>query len=49
MNRVKLMNKQTKRLYFENPYQVEFDAKIIEKTTYEEKSALILDKTCFLS
>ena len=44
---MKLMNKQTKRLYFENPYQVEFDAKIIEKTTYEEKFALILDKTCF--
>jgi alanyl-tRNA synthetase len=41
------MTKETKRLYFENPYLVEFEAQVLEKVNWEEKPALILDKTCF--
>ncbi|NIO49545.1 MAG: hypothetical protein GTN73_08965 [Candidatus Aminicenantes bacterium] len=41
------MKKETKRLYLENPYQIEFEAQAVEKVTWEQKPALILDKTCF--
>jgi alanyl-tRNA synthetase len=41
------MKEETRRLYFENPYQVEFEAKVLEKVTRKQKPALILDKTCF--
>ena len=41
------MNKVTKRLYFDNPYQVEFKANVIGREVYEKKPALILDQTCF--
>jgi alanyl-tRNA synthetase len=41
------MKKETKRLYLENPYQVEFEAHVIEKVAWEKKPALILDETCF--
>jgi len=41
------MKKETKRLYLENPYQVEFEAKVAEKVAWEQKPALILDQTCF--
>lgn len=41
------MPKETKRLYFEDPYQVDFEANVIEKTTCEQRPALILDRTCF--
>ena len=37
----------TKRLYFDNPYQVEFKAKVIGREIYEKQPALILDQTCF--
>lgn len=37
----------TKRLYFDNPYQVEFRAKVLEKGIFEHKPSLILDQTCF--
>ncbi|MFB0565841.1 MAG: alanyl-tRNA editing protein [Candidatus Aminicenantaceae bacterium] len=40
-------SKATKRLYFENPYQVEFEAEVIERKMYEGKPALILDQSCF--
>jgi len=39
--------KATKRMYFENPYQVEFEAKIIEKGIQEGMTALILNQSCF--
>ncbi|MBN1223207.1 MAG: hypothetical protein JXB23_08145 [Candidatus Aminicenantes bacterium] len=39
--------KKTKRLYFDNPYQVEFKAKVIGHKTHLDKPALILDQTCF--
>ena len=41
------MKKETKRLYLENSYQVEFEAKVAEKVAWEQKPALILDQTCF--
>ena len=41
------MNKVTKRLYFDNPYQVEFKANVIGREVYEKKPALVLDQTCF--
>jgi alanyl-tRNA synthetase len=37
----------TKRLYFDNPYQVEFKAKVIGREVYAKQPALILDQTCF--
>ena len=37
----------TKRLYFDDPYQIEFEAHIIERKTFEQNPALILDRTCF--
>ncbi len=41
------MAEKTERLYFESPYQVEFEAHIIKRTFYEGKPALVLDQTCF--
>lgn len=41
------MRKETKRLYFEDPYRIEFEAQVVEKLSYEQKPALILDLTCF--
>jgi len=41
------MKKETKRLYLENPYVVEFEAQVVEKMIWEKKPALILDQTCF--
>ena len=47
MGKEGMMAERTKRLYFENPYQVEFEAKVIQRLTHEENPAVILDKTCF--
>jgi alanyl-tRNA synthetase len=41
------MKEETRRLYFEDPYQVEFEADVLEKVTRKQKPALILDQTCF--
>ncbi|UCE40935.1 MAG: hypothetical protein JSV17_16055 [Candidatus Aminicenantes bacterium] len=41
------MAEKTKRLYFEDPYQVEFEAHVIQRITYEGNPAVVLDKTCF--
>ena len=37
----------TKRLYFENPYQIEFEARVVERLSRREKLAVVLDQTCF--
>ena len=37
----------TKRLYFENPYQIEFEARVVERLSCKEKPAVVLDQTCF--
>ena len=41
------MREKTKRLYFEDPYRIEFEAQVVEKLIYAKKPALILDQTCF--
>jgi alanyl-tRNA synthetase len=41
------MAEKTTRLYFENPYQVEFEANVIQSLDQEGKPAVILDRTCF--
>jgi alanyl-tRNA synthetase len=41
------MKQETKRLYFDNPYQVEFKAKVLGREKHEKRPALILDQTCF--
>ncbi|MFW6131642.1 MAG: alanyl-tRNA editing protein [Candidatus Aminicenantaceae bacterium] len=38
---------KTKRIYFEDPYQVEFEAKVLKRVKQDNKFALILDQTCF--
>ncbi len=45
--RVNRMTQETKRLYLDDPYQVEFEARIVEKGMRENKPAVILDQTCF--
>ncbi|MBA7618961.1 hypothetical protein ES703_26293 [subsurface metagenome] len=41
------MTQETKRLYLDDPCQVEFEARIVEKGMREQKPAVILDQTCF--
>jgi alanyl-tRNA synthetase len=41
------LNEGTKRLYFEDPYQREFEAVVVKTLTYQGKPALVLDQTCF--
>jgi alanyl-tRNA synthetase len=41
------MAEKTKRLYFENPYQIKFEANVLRSLTHEGKPAVVLDKTCF--
>ena len=41
------MGEKTERLYFDNPYQVEFEANVVLSLTHEGNPAVILDKTCF--
>jgi alanyl-tRNA synthetase len=41
------MAEKTERLYFKDPYQVEFEARVIKRTFYQDKPALVLDRTCF--
>lgn len=41
------MTNSTKRLYFEDPYRMEFEAGVVEELTCEGKPCLILDQTCF--
>jgi len=45
--REELMGEVTKRLYLEDPYRTEFDAKVIERLTHEQSPAVILDQTLF--
>src|SRR5262249_18518832 len=40
-------HQMTERLYYLDPYLREFDARVVERTTHEGKSALILDRTAF--
>jgi alanyl-tRNA synthetase len=38
---------ETKRLYFNDPYQWEFSAKIIDRLRHNNFPAIVLDRTCF--
>jgi alanyl-tRNA synthetase len=37
----------TKRLYFDDPYRTEFDAKVVRRVDVGGRPGLILDETCF--
>jgi alanyl-tRNA synthetase len=37
----------TERLYYTDPYLPEFDARVVERTTHEDKPAVVLDRTAF--
>jgi alanyl-tRNA synthetase len=37
----------TGRLYFDDPYRIEFEAQVLEKRAQEGETVLILDRTCF--
>ena len=41
------MTEETRRLYFNDPYQVEFEANVAGRTEKEGKPAIIIDQTCF--
>jgi len=41
------MGEKTNRLYFDNPYQVEFEANVVKNLSYEGSPAVVLDVTCF--
>ena len=36
-----------KRIYFDDPYQVKFESKIIDRVKHNNRTALILEQTCF--
>lgn len=40
-------NVSTIRMYYDYPYQIEFEAQIIDQVKREDKWGLILDRTCF--
>ena len=42
-----MMIEKTKRLYFDDPYQIEFEGKVTQSLLHEGNPALILDQTCF--
>lgn len=42
-----LMEEETRRLYFDDAYQGEFKARVVERKIQEGQPALILDQTCF--
>jgi len=37
----------TKRIYFDDPYQVEFESKVIKRIKHNNRTALVLEQTCF--
>lgn len=47
MNDLEGKSEGTKRLYFENPYLVEFEAHVVERLSRDQKPVVVLDQTCF--
>lgn len=41
------MRDETKKLYFDDPYQIEFNSKVLRKFSHKNQPALILEQTCF--
>ena len=39
--------RETRRLYFEDAYLVEFEADVVERRRVEGRPAVVLDRTCF--
>ncbi len=37
----------TERLYWQDPYQQQFTATVIQVTTYNDRPAVVLDRTAF--
>lgn len=38
---------ETERLYFEDPYLLDFEAEVIERLIHDGKPAVVLDRSCF--
>jgi alanyl-tRNA synthetase len=41
------MEQETKRLYLDNPYQTDFEARVAKKETRDQGPVIILNQTCF--
>ncbi len=41
------MRDETEKLYFDDPYQIEFNSKVLRKFSHKNQPALILEQTCF--
>jgi len=41
------MTEETKKLFHEDAYKIEFEANVVEKYRQEQKFVLVLDQTCF--
>ena len=41
------MSKETRRQYFDDPYQVKFESKVIKRIKHNNRTALVLEQTCF--
>jgi len=41
------MGEETTRLYLEDPYRTEFEARVVERLTHEQSPAVVLDQTLF--
>ncbi len=41
------MEQETKRLYLDDTYRTEFEARVVDKEKQEKGAAIILDQTCF--
>jgi hypothetical protein len=39
------MRDETKKLYFDDPYQIEFNSKVLKKFSHKNQPALILEQT----
>lgn len=38
---------KTKRLFFDDPYQIKFESKVLERRQHENQPVLVLEQTCF--
>jgi alanyl-tRNA synthetase len=47
MNDAAAVYGSTRRLYFEDAYRTEFEARICERLAVEDRPAVVLDRTCF--
>ena len=41
------MRDETKKLYFDDPYQIEFNSKVVRKFIHNNQPAVIIAQTCF--